>query len=118
MLWGLGLWTWVSGFTPGGAGGVEERAGLEGTSSYPASSVGLLGPRDLHNSGPPPDGPAGGRHGSAPRVGGRHGSAPLLPTAVLWRKREIAQGLSELLNSFRSVPTAVGSLAVCGARSA
>ena len=58
MLWGLGLWTWVSGFTPGGAGGVEERAGLEGTSSYPASSVGLLGPRDLHNSGPPPDGPA------------------------------------------------------------
>ena len=97
---------------------MEERAGLEGTSSYPASSVGLLGPRDPHNSGPPPDGPAGGRHGSAPQAGGRRGSAPLLPMAVLWRKREIAQGLSELLNSFRSVPTAMGSLVVCGARSA
>ena len=87
---------------------MEERAGLEGTSSYPASSVGLLGPQDPHNSGAQPDSPAGRRYGSAPR----------LPMVVLWRKCEIAQGLSELLNSFSSVPTAVGLSAVCGARSA
>lgn len=40
------------------------------------------------------------------------------PKVVSWGKREIAQGLSELLNSFRNVLTAVGWLAVCGARSA
>lgn len=37
----LGQWLYLQG-----VGDVEERAGLEGTSSYPTSSVGLLGPRE------------------------------------------------------------------------